>query len=136
MTREEVQTNKLDGYNRRNNWFWNSKDNQFQDDYRCDDRGPSQRPKLNLTFQTTTKEDDLLTSQSSCATSTLGNKACRVSCRTRRAAIEGTKETEVSASIKTTTQAPATYDHSYQESVYLQGPHLNSPYMLLPDEPS
>ena len=53
---------------------WSTKDNCSPDDYRCDDRGPSQRPKLNLKPQSTPKEDDSSagTSQFSQAASIFG----------------------------------------------------------------
>lgn len=51
-----------------------SKDDHSQDDHRCDDRGPSQRPKQNLKPQSTPREDDSSagTSQSSQTASILG----------------------------------------------------------------
>ena len=51
-----------------------SKDDYSGDDYRYDNRGPSQRTKPNLKLQSTPKEDDSLagTSQSSQAASMFG----------------------------------------------------------------
>ncbi|KAL1779152.1 eukaryotic translation initiation factor 4B isoform X1 [Sigmodon hispidus] len=63
-----------DRYNRRDDRSWSSRDDYSRDDYRCDDRGPPQRPKLNLKPRSTPKEDDssASTSQSSRATSIFG----------------------------------------------------------------
>uniref|UniRef100_A0A0D9R6B5 Eukaryotic translation initiation factor 4B n=1 Tax=Chlorocebus sabaeus TaxID=60711 RepID=A0A0D9R6B5_CHLSB len=64
-----------DGYDRRDDRSWSSRDDYSRDDYRRDDRGPPrQRPKLNLKPWSTPKEDDssASTSQSSRAASIFG----------------------------------------------------------------
>uniref|UniRef100_A0A2K6L2N1 Eukaryotic translation initiation factor 4B n=1 Tax=Rhinopithecus bieti TaxID=61621 RepID=A0A2K6L2N1_RHIBE len=63
-----------DRCNRWDDRSWSPRDDYSQDDYMSDDRGPSQRPKLNLKLQSTPKEDDssASTSQSSRAASTFG----------------------------------------------------------------
>uniref|UniRef100_A0A286XA05 Eukaryotic translation initiation factor 4B n=1 Tax=Cavia porcellus TaxID=10141 RepID=A0A286XA05_CAVPO len=61
-------------YDRRDDRPWGSRDDHSWDDYRRDDRGPPQRPKLNLKPRSTPKEDDssASTSQSSRAASIFG----------------------------------------------------------------
>uniref|UniRef100_A0A2K5DF18 Eukaryotic translation initiation factor 4B n=1 Tax=Aotus nancymaae TaxID=37293 RepID=A0A2K5DF18_AOTNA len=63
-----------DRYDRQDDRSWSSRDDYSQDDYRRDDRGPPQRPKLNLKPRSTPKEDDssASTSQSSRAASIFG----------------------------------------------------------------
>uniref|UniRef100_A0A2K5E708 Eukaryotic translation initiation factor 4B n=1 Tax=Aotus nancymaae TaxID=37293 RepID=A0A2K5E708_AOTNA len=63
-----------DRYDRRDDWSWSSRDEYSQGDYRRDDRGPPQRPKLNLKPWSTPKEDysSASTSQSSRAASIFG----------------------------------------------------------------
>ncbi|KAM7324806.1 hypothetical protein ACRRTK_017111 [Alexandromys fortis] len=61
-------------YDRRDDRPWSSRDDYSRDDYRHDDRGPPQRPKLNLKPRSIPKEDDSSgsTSQFSRAASIFG----------------------------------------------------------------
>ncbi|XP_004711506.1 eukaryotic translation initiation factor 4B [Echinops telfairi] len=63
-----------DRYDRRDDRSWGSRDDYSREDYRRDDRGPPQRPKLNLKPRSAPKEDDssASTSQSSRAASIFG----------------------------------------------------------------
>uniref|UniRef100_A0A2K6DPD5 Eukaryotic translation initiation factor 4B n=1 Tax=Macaca nemestrina TaxID=9545 RepID=A0A2K6DPD5_MACNE len=63
-----------DRCNRCDDRSWSPRDDYSQDDYMSDDRGPSQRPKLNLKLRSTPKEEysSASTSQSSRAASTFG----------------------------------------------------------------
>uniref|UniRef100_A0A2I3GDB5 Uncharacterized protein n=1 Tax=Nomascus leucogenys TaxID=61853 RepID=A0A2I3GDB5_NOMLE len=62
------------GTDRQDDQSWSSRDDYSRDDYMGDDRGPSQRPKLNLKPQSAPKEDDssASTSQSSGGASIFG----------------------------------------------------------------
>ncbi|XP_036263897.2 eukaryotic translation initiation factor 4B-like [Pipistrellus kuhlii] len=63
-----------DRYESLDDQSWSSRGDYPPDDYRCDDKGPPQRPKLNLKPLSTPKEDDSSagTSQSSRAGSNFG----------------------------------------------------------------
>uniref|UniRef100_A0A4X2JYC6 Eukaryotic translation initiation factor 4B n=1 Tax=Vombatus ursinus TaxID=29139 RepID=A0A4X2JYC6_VOMUR len=63
-----------DRCNRREDWSWNSRDDYSRDDFRREDRGPLQRPKLNLKPRSAPKDEDSSgsTSQSSRAASVFG----------------------------------------------------------------
>ncbi|XP_056654134.1 eukaryotic translation initiation factor 4B isoform X1 [Monodelphis domestica] len=63
-----------DRYDRRDDRSWNSRDDYSRDDFRREDRGPPQRPKLNLKPRSTPKDEDssASTSQSSRAASIFG----------------------------------------------------------------
>ncbi|XP_072510868.1 eukaryotic translation initiation factor 4B-like [Notamacropus eugenii] len=63
-----------DRYDRRDDRSWNSRDDYSRDDFRREDRGPPQRPKLNLKPRSAPKDEDssASTSQSSRAASIFG----------------------------------------------------------------